>query len=127
MFSKSGLRIVVGHYGYKSSFGANNQRCCVVATDVNFPRKLTGLTSLVANLNQKVVLIGGIVGGNRDSVQEVLRGILQSVLMTVCWFAGAAVRGKVEDLAQGGNAESVVSKRPRRRCSQRATCLCFAW
>ena len=25
--SKSGLRIVIGHYGYKSSFGANNRYC----------------------------------------------------------------------------------------------------
>ena len=86
MFSKSGLRIVVGHYGhydYKSSFGANNQQCCKVATDVNFPRKLTGLTSLVANINQMVVLVGGIDSSDKDR-DEVLCGILQSVLTLVC-------------------------------------------
>ena len=100
----------------------NNQRCCTVATNVNFHRKLTGLR--VANINQKIFVIGGVDSSKNDRT-EVLCGILQLVLM-VCWFVGASVQWDNEDLGRGREAGKG-SKRPRHRCSSRATCLFFAW
>ena len=45
------------------------------SSDINFPRKLTGLTGRVAHLNEKTVLIGGIDNDYKDR-DEVLCGSL---------------------------------------------------
>ena len=75
----------------RASFGANNQRCCIVATDVNFPRKLTGLTSLVANINQMIVLVGGIDSSDKDR-DEVLCGILSTHVLLDCRCFSTMIR-----------------------------------
>ena len=54
----------------------NDQRCCTVATNVNFPRQLTGVR--VTHFNQKTILSGGVDNWYKNRV-EVLCGKLQSV------------------------------------------------